>query len=506
MTAEKLLRAPVLVGGEELPTAYAPVLNPARISETVGEYALGGAREVDLAVSAAVSGFPAWAALAVGERAAYLLKAADAIEAELGDLAVLITRETGKVLHDSRGDAVGAPKLLRQFAALADDLATASERPAALPRPGRAVTRYVPMGPVGVIAPWNTPVYLAFNSIAPALIAGNTVVVKPPEEAPLALSRAVALLADALPPGVVSSVPGRGTEAGAALSAHPAVRRMIFTGSVATGTAVMRAAAPTLKSLTMELGGNDAALVLHDAEIDDTMLREMVAGVFGASGQICYNIKRIYVHSSRFTEFADRFTEMASRIRVGDGLDPRSTFGPVTTRAQYDRVLALREETAASGAKVATVGERLDPDSWEDGYFILPSVVTGAAPDARVVAEEQFGPIIPILPFDDEEEAVRLANATEYGLAASVWSADTDRAWALACRLEAGSAFVNVHRVGASPASVPFGGFKHSGIGRTHGLESVFDCMELQAVVEYDDPSFLPGTDHWNTLLEARDV
>lgn len=233
--------------------------------------------------------------------------------------------------------------------------------------------------------------------------------------------------------------------------------------------------------------------MLHDAEIDDVMLREMVAGVFGASGQICYNIKRIYVHSSRFTEFTDRFTELTSRIRVGDGLDPRSTFGPLTTRAQYDRVLALREETASSGAKVTTVGEQLDPGGWEDGYFILPGIGTGAASDARVVAEEQFGPIIPILPFDDEEEAVRLANATEYGLASSVWSADTDRAWALACRLEAGSAFVNVHRVGASPASVPFGGFKHSGIGRAHGLGSVFDCMEPQAVVCYDDPSLLPA-------------
>jgi aldehyde dehydrogenase len=495
-------RAPVLIGGQEQPTSFAAVLNPARTSETVGEYALGGAHEIDLAAEAASEAFPAWAALSPGERAAFLLKAADALESEVDELASLLTKEVGKVLHESYGDAGGAVRLLRYFAGLADTLADALEHPAELPWPGRAVTRHVPMGPVGVIAPWNTPVFLAFMSIAPALIAGNTVIVKPPEEAPLALHRAVSLLAGALPTGVVSSVPGRGPEAGAALTSHPAIRRLVFTGSIATGSRVMASAATTLKNVTMELGGNDPALVLHDAVIDDAMLRETVAGVFSLSGQICYNIKRIYVHRSRFTEFADGFTDLVSRITVGDGSDPRSTIGPVTTRAQYDRVLTLREATRAAGARVTTVGEKLDPDGWNDGHFILPSVVTGTTPDAPLVVEEQFGPIVPILPFDDEDEAVRLANATEYGLAASVWSADTDRAWALARRLEAGSAFVNVHRVGASPMSVPFGGFKHSGIGRTHGLASVLECMEQQAVVTINDPSLLPGTDHWATLQD----
>ncbi|GHE47044.1 aldehyde dehydrogenase family protein [Streptomyces capitiformicae] len=497
-------RASVLVGGEEVTTGFAPVLNPARISEVVGEFALGGAGEIDLAARAAASAFPGWAALSPAERAAYLVKAADALEAEVPELAALLTREVGKVLHESYGDAGGAPRLLRYFAGLAEDIA-AAEEPAELPWPGRAVTRHVPMGPVGVIAPWNTPVFLAFMSIGPALMAGNPVIVKPPEEAPLALSRAVAVLADALPSGVVGRVPGLGPDAGAALSEHPAVRRLMFTGSVATGSRVLASAAPTIKNVTLELGGNDPALVLHDAVIDETMLRELVAGVFGLSGQICYNVKRIYVHRSRLAEFTDGFTELVSRIRVGEGSDPRATIGPVTTRAQYHRVLALRDATAAAGAKVTVVGEQLDPFGWNEGYFILPSVVTDIAPDAPLVTEEQFGPIVPILPFDDEEEAVRLANSTDYGLAASVWSADTDRAWALARRLEAGTAFVNVHRVGASPMSVPFGGIKHSGIGRTHGLTSVLECMEQQAVVTYDDPSLLPGTDHWNTLLRAAE-
>ncbi|ROO87590.1 aldehyde dehydrogenase [Actinocorallia herbida] len=496
--------APILVDGVEVQAPLAPVLNPARTSEVVGEYAMGGTREADLAVEAARAAFPSWSALPATERASYLRKAADAIETEVDRLAVLITREVGKVLPESHGDVAGAPSLLRYFASLAEriDAETAVE----VAYSGRAAIRHAPMGPVVVIAPWNTPVYLAFMALAPALMAGNTVVVKPPEEAPLALSEVLGLLARTLPRGVVGSVPGLGREAGAALTAHPAVRKVLFTGSIATGREVMRSAAATIKNVGMELGGNDAALVLRDAEIGDATVRELVAGVFGLSGQICYNVKRIYVHADRFTEFVDAFTALTARIVVGDGLDPRSTIGPVTTRAGYERVLGLRDEAAASGAKVAVVGTKLDPAGWDKGHFILPSIVTGLDPEAPLVADEQFGPVIPILPFSTEDEAVRLANDSEFGLAASVWSTDTERAWALARRLEAGSAFINVHRVGASPMSVPFGGFKQSGLGRNHGLESVFSCMEPQAVVQLDDAGEIPGTARWNTLLEHRDV
>lgn len=493
--------AAVLIGGEEVAAPTAPVINPARTSEVVGEHALGGERHVDSAVRAAAKAFPAWSARPAGERAEYLLRAADELAAHVPAWANLLTREVGKVLPESRGDAAGAVALTRYFASLAAEIDT--ERPVALPLPGRAVLRHVPSGPVGVIGPWNTPVYLTFLAVGPALIAGDTVVVKPPEDAPLTVSEALTVLARALPPGVVSVVPGRGAEAGAALTAHPGIRKILFTGSVETGKAVLRSAADTIKNVGMELGGNDAALVLREVTIRPELIRELIAGVFGLSGQVCYNVKRIYVHADRFAEFTEAFTAMAARVAVGDGLDPRSTIGPVTTRAGLDKVLRLREASRAAGAHVQVVGEQLDPGSWDGGYFALPTVVTGLAPDAPLVSTEQFGPIIPILPFSDEEEAVRLANDTEFGLAASVWSDDTEHAWRLARRLRAGSVFVNVHRVGASPMSLPFGGFKQSGVGRNHGLESVFACMEMQAIAQFDDPGSLPGTDHWNTLLKG---
>jgi aldehyde dehydrogenase len=279
------------------------------------------------------------------------------------------------------------------------------------------------------------------------------------------------------------------------------VRKVLFTGSVETGKRVLRAAADTVKNVGMELGGNDAALVLRDAPIGPDLVRELVAGVFGLSGQVCYGVKRIYVDAGRLAEFTGAFTEMAARITVGDGLDPRSTIGPLTTRAGYDKVLALRAASQAAGARVEVVGTKLDPAGWEEGHFVLPTVVTGLAPDAPLVTAEQFGPIIPVLPFADEDEAVALANGTEFGLGASVWSADAEPAWRLARRIEAGSVFVNMHRIGASPMSRPFGGFKQSGVGRNHGLVSVLACMERQAVVELDDPAALPGTDHWRAHL-----
>ena len=491
--------ARVLVGAEELDAPAAPVINPARFTEVVGSYALGTARHVDLAARAAAAAFPAWSALPAAARGERLLRAADEMAGHVPGWAETLTREVGKVLPEARGDAAGAVSLTRYFASLAAEVD--AERPVGLPLPGHGVLRHVPAGPCGVISPWNTPIYLTFLAVAPALIAGNTVVVKPPEDAPLAVTAALSVLARALPPGVVNIVPGLGAEAGAALAGHPAVRKILFTGSVETGKQVLRAAADSVKNVGMELGGNDAALVLRDAPIGPDLVRELIAGVFGLSGQVCYGVKRIYVDASRIAEFTAAFTEMTSRIAVGDGLDPRSTIGPLTTRAGYDKVLALRAASADAGARVQVVGTRLDPAGWDEGYFVLPTVVTRLAPDAPLVTTEQFGPLIPILPFTGEEEAVRLANGTEYGLGASVWSADTERAWRLARRIEAGSVFVNVHRIGASPMSLPFGGFKQSGVGRNHGLESVLACMELQAVVEFDDPAALPGTDHWKTHL-----
>jgi aldehyde dehydrogenase len=420
----------------------------------------------------------------------------------------LLVREVGKVRDEAFGDASGAVSLLRYFASLADELAPAfgDGMPADVPLPGRAMVRHLPIGPVAIIAPWNTPIYLTFMALAPALLAGNTAVVKPPEEAPLALSDALAVLAENLPLGVVGVLPGLGAETGNALTSHPGIRKILFTGSIETGRTVMRNAAGHIAAVGMELGGNDPAILLDDVVIDAQLLRELVAGVFGLSGQICYNVKRIYVHESRIAEFVAAFTAVADRLVVGDPTDSATTIGPVTTRAGRDRLETLVESARAAGADVVEVGHVPADDEFARGNYVRPTVVTGLSADHPLVVEEQFGPIIPIIPFASDDEAVALANGTKYGLAASVWSPDRDRAWALARRIQAGSAFVNVHRVGASPMSVPFGGVKQSGLGRNHGPDSVLACTEPQSLVEFEDPGQIPGAARWAALTEENDA
>lgn len=477
--------APVRVGRTwRNPENSVPVINPARTEEVVGHVAIGAAEDVNDAVAAADEALPAWAALGVAERARLLLRAAEGIEAGVPDRSRLLTREHGKVLWESRADAMGAVRILRYYAGLAEkyaqDEVIEDER-------GRIVMTRRPMGVGAVIVPWNYPVLLAFLMIAPALLAGNTLVVKPSEVTPLALDDTLRVLTDELPSGVVSAVPGYGHQVGSALVRHSRVRKVSFTGSVDTGRAIMREASSNVKNLGLELGGNDPAIVLESASIDNEMISELIRSVFTSSGQICYGVKRIYVHRTHYGDFAERFTQAADEIVVGDGLDDRSTIGPLNNEHQFGFVRKLVEETEQSGATVRTVGRKLDPTSWDEGYFLLPSIVTGLDPGAELVTCEQFGPVVPILPFSDEEEAVRFANDTEFGLAASVWTDDIDHGFDVARRIEAGTAFVNIHRVGASDVSMPFGGFKQSGIGRGHGFVALEENSELQTLAHRID-------------------
>ncbi|MBF9128828.1 aldehyde dehydrogenase family protein [Plantactinospora sp. S1510] len=483
-------RASVVVAGEALASEFQPVYNPARTDEVVGEVAVGTAEHVEQAVAAASAAFRAWSSMPVQERAAFLLAAADELAGHVEDLATLLTREQGKVRWESVIDVGGAAKILRYYTGLADRLA-ADE----VFRQDERGTIYVgrrPVGVTGIIVPWNSPVYLAFLGLAPALLAGNTVVVKPSEYAPLALGRILEVLAAHLPPGVVNTVPG-GAEAGSALVAHPRVRKVFFTGSTATGQQVMRAAAGNLKNLSLELGGNDPAIVLASARIDERLVDELVRAVFTLSGQICFDVKRIYVHESHYADFVEQYVAAVDRIVVGDGLDPRTTIGPVNNRPQFERIQGLLDRTRTAGATVHTVGTKLDPVGWDRGLFLLPSVVTDVEPGAEIVGCEQFGPVVPVLPYQTDEQAIALANDTEFGLSASIWSEDREHALALARRLECGSVFLNVHRLGASDMSMPFGGFKGSGIGRGHGMYSLDACTELQAVADYVDVSGFPG-------------
>ncbi|MBO0891123.1 MAG: aldehyde dehydrogenase family protein [Acidothermales bacterium] len=469
---------------------YEPVRNPADRGQVVGHVALAEPDVVDLAVAAALRAAPGWGRRTANERADFLRTAAKLLEADDDARARLLTREHGKVIWESRLDIAGAATILRYYAEFADRLDAEVDHVNKL---GTARIRRRPVGVTAVVVPWNYPVYLAFLMLVPALLAGNPVVVKPSEVVPLALTDVLTTLAEALPPGVVTVVQGEGATVGARLTAHPDVRAVLFTGSTATGRSIIAGSAGTVKRLGLELGGNDPAIVLDTAVVDDTMAHELVRGVYTSSGQVCYNVKRIYVHQDRYDELVEAFTAAAGQLVVGDGLSPDSHIGPVTTPAQRRKVQSLVTAARADGASVVEAGKVATGTCWDRGLFVRPTIVTGVSPDARLVQEEQFGPAVPILPFATDDEAVRMANDTEYGLAASVWSADADHADAVARRIEAGSVFVNAHRLGCSDLAMPFGGVKQSGLGRRHGYEAVEECTDLQTIAHITSPAALPG-------------
>ena len=492
--------AGIFIEGEEVDAPSRPLYNPACLSSRTGEVALASADQVDRAVRSAGNAFRSWSQLSVAERAKYLHDAAQRLAAVEEGTADLLTREHGKVLWESRFDVLSARSALANYATRPspelDDVAVRDHR-------GSFVVSRRPLGVTAVIIPWNYPVYLGLLMAAPALLAGNTVVAKPSELAPLAVTRALREMAAALPPGVLNIVQGDGAIVGAALAEHPQVRKINFTGSVSTGRKLMHAAAEGFKRISLELGGNDPAIVLESADISDRLINEMIRGVYTSSGQICYNVKRIYVHRSRYSDFVDAFTQAASEIAVGDGFDRRSTIGPINNVAQFDKVRGMVEGARTSGARVVTVGRKVDPSAWDGGLFLLPSVVTDVAPDAEMVAEEQFGPVVPILPFDSEEEAIRCANDSEYGLAASVWSQDTDHAHEVARDIEAGSVFVNVHRIGAGASDMPFGGVKQSGFGRDSISDALHENTEAQVIAHRTDLATFPGPETFTRTSDA---
>ncbi|WP_437773629.1 aldehyde dehydrogenase family protein [Arthrobacter sp. KNU40] len=480
--------------------------NPAT-GEILGWYELSNKSDVDAAVEAADQAWPGWASLHPSERATMMRSAAEAIAAETKDLSETLIREVGKPLAECLVDVNGGVYLLRAFADLAEPAAVIQDLTG---REGTAPADEVllqrkPLGPVAVITPWNTPIYLCLNCVAPALAAGCTVVVKPAEAAPLALTRALQMLAAALPAGVLNIVQGRGDEAGDALTSHPKIRGISFVGGVVAGRKVLESAAATIKKTSLELGGNDPAIVLEDANLDDETLREIVAGAYAVSGQICFNIKRIYVHESRFEEFVDKFRTMVDQLVLGPGHVPGVHFGPMTTEGGYKNALRLLGDARAAGATVHEGGVFAAEADVERGRYIRPAVVTGIDPGAELVIEEQFAPIIPVLPFATDDDAVVEANRTEYGLASSVWSSNAEHARAVALRIEAGNTFINGHRVGTSVPLVPFGGFKQSGLGRNHMMYAINECTEEHGVIRYTSAAAqIPRMEAWGSLDSAK--
>ncbi len=456
--------------------AQLEVRDPGRFDEVVGQVAVASPDEIERAVREADAAAPAWAAAGADARAEALLAAARDFDEVDGSLAELLTRENGSVLPVSRREVSLVPHLLRMAVELGlEALAEPADD-------GTGISlRRRPYGVVACIVPWNAPVVLALQKVGPALMAGNTVIVKPSPNAPLAVTRILERIAARLPDGVLSVVNGAG-EVGSALVVHPAVRKVSFTGGEAVARQIMRLAAESFTRVHFELGGNDPAIVLDDADVG-AAAEAIVSHAFRRSGQVCYAIKRVYVPRRLLDGFSDAAFAAMDRLVVGHGLDPDATMGPVNNAAQFERVRRLHEGLRARGARVETGGVRLDPQGWERGWYLQPSLVRDADPSDEAVTVEQFGPILPIVGYDEEADAVAHANGTEYGLCASVWSADPDRARAVAERVEAGIAFVNEHAL--SPAgrrALPFGGVKRSGIGWEGASAGIDEYLQFHGI------------------------
>lgn len=453
-----------------------PVHDPGRPAEVALEAPWSSLEQVDRAVVAAAAAAPAWAATPLAERAAQLIAAAEvATEAAASaDLASLLTRENGKVLAEAQFELAMPAAIAATFA----DLATGALADRDGAGGGQIVAR--PYGVVAALLPFNWPVSVLISKVSPALLAGNTIVVKPPPTCPGAALAVAAAMASALPPGVVNTVNGPGIDVGEALINHPLVAMITLTGGSRTGRAVMRAAAERLIPVHLELGGNDPAIVAPDVEPDETLAGALLAAAFGSSGQVCMAIKRLYVPAERLDDFVEALIEQAAATVTGYGLDPTATLGPVHTAAAAQRAESLLDALAGCGAGVHRPGRLAVGAAEAGGYYVSPAIVAAPPPDAAVVVDEQFAPLLPVLGYHELDDAVAAANASSYGLAASVWSADDELATAVGCRLEAGTVFRNSHGPGALDPRFSFGGWKESGIGREFGVDGVLAYTRQQ--------------------------
>lgn len=434
------------------------------------------AGDVNLAVAAATAAMEGdWGRCTGFERARHMRRLADVLERDAVDLAVLESRDNGKLLRETSGQTAALPEWLRYFAGVADKLqgeVIPAQNPDFL-----IYTRHEPVGVVGAIVPWNSPLSLLMWKFAPLLAAGCTLVVKPSEYTPVtALELARRTEEAGLPPGVLNVVTGRSAELGTALVAHSGVRQVAFTGSPSVGIKVAQGAAAHLARTTLELGGKSAQLVFPDADLD-AAVNGVIAGIFAASGQTCVAGSRLVVHDDVHDAVVDRLVQRARTITLGDPLDSGTQMGPLANQAQLDTVTGFVSRALADGARVAAGGS-CDRD--RGSLFFRPTIVTDVRSDMEIAQEEIFGPVLSVLRFSAEAEAVRIANATRYGLGAGVWTADVRRAHRVAHRLRAGNVWVNAYRMVAP--NVPFGGSGHSGWGRESGADAVREYTDTKAI------------------------
>lgn len=459
------------------------IFNPARPDELVGHAAAATPKDVDDAVRAAHQAFPAWSNLSYGERAQKLRDIAKALTADEEDVKYrsrLFTREHGKIGRETLLEMSRLGDRFMQAADYGDRLET--DEQIAGP-PFDTLVHRQPRGVAALIVPWNWPLSILGAKLPQALVAGNTVVVKPSANSALAPALTLQIIAKLLPPGVVNILTGQAAAIGDPLVGHPLVRKVNFTGSISVGRHVMKIAADNITPVTLELGGNDPALVLKDAELNDEVFMRMYLGAFASSGQICMALKRLFVHESRYDELVDGLTAACERAVVGDGLLPETLMGPVNNAKQLKVVTDMIAEARAAGADVKECGIVPDEALYNGGgYFQKPTLVYNADPALSVVRDEQFGPALPIMKFAEDDDAIAMANDSEFGLCSSIWTQDRDRAVALAKRLEAGYTYLNGHGPMAQDGRGPFGGFKQSGIGRNLGFDGVLAFTEAHSI------------------------
>ncbi len=468
---------PLRIGGREVAAdATHEVVDPS--SEAVVTSVAGaGPAEVDLAVAAARAAFEGpWGGMGPDERARLLWRLAQMIEERAELFGQLDALDTGKPLAKARDvDALWSARHLRYFAGSADKIEGATI-PVNIPD-RLAYTRIEPIGVAGLIAPWNYPLLMAMWKLAPALAAGNAVVLKPSEETPLSALRLADLALEAgLPPGTLNVIPGAGPVVGEALVRHPDVGKIGFTGSTETGRRIAAAAAPSLKRVSLELGGKAANIVFADADLEAAIPGSFWAA-FGNSGQSCTAGARLYIHRSVHDRVVEGLVRLAGTLSVGPGLDaPGHDLGPLVSRRQMEKVLGYIDGGLAAGARAAAGGARMPRPGW----FVPPTILTGVTDAMAVAREEAFGPLVTVLPFDDDAEALARANATPYGLAAGLWTRDVTRARRMAERLQAGTVWINCW--GETDAAVPFGGVRQSGYGREMGREALSLYSQTKAV------------------------
>jgi aldehyde dehydrogenase (NAD+) len=484
VTTAKVKHHRMLIGGNEIDSQqHLTIVDPGDES-VVATVAQGDASHIDAAVTAAKKAFDSgvWSRITPQERAAVMRRIAAAANDVAEELVELEMACNGATIRQATGFHIGyALSHFSYFADLAETYAWQQPGPiATFPALSQSVIHREPIGVVGAIAPWNFPLLLTLWKVGPALAAGNSVVVKPDEHTPLSILEFARIAErNGLPPGVLNVVPGEGPDAGARLASHPDVGKIAFTGSTAVGREIMRLASGNVKQVTLELGGKGPSILLDDADLD-LAADGVLYGCFIYSGQACESGTRALVPRHLQDEFVDRMIARAKTIVVGPTRDWDTDMGPVIDANQRDRILSYIEGARAEGATVALGGTKVTGEGFTEGFWVAPTIITGVRPDMRIAREEVFGPVLSVIAYDTDDEAVAVANDSDYGLAASIWSSDNARALAMAERIQSGSVWINdAHGINCR---LPFGGYKQSGLGRELGPQALDAYTEVKTV------------------------